>query len=311
LGRPPSPAAVRAVRDFLGAAGVEAVLGEWLHTSLPWFLALRDTGVRFYAHAHGLDVSKAKLEEVLTTGEYSPYADASGVITMNRPSAGRLAEIGIPTGLIHVVHYGVCVPTVPPERETRDVVTCLAVGRMVAKKAPIYVLDAFRRAADHNPSLRLVYIGDGPLFPSAQQFVAALRLDRRVELVGSQDHSGVLERLRSADVFLQHSVVDPITGDEEGLPLSILEAMAQALPVVSTYHSGIPEAVIDKGTGYLVAEGDTVGMAERILELASSPNLRRLYGSAGWERARAEFSWERERTELLRIMGLGTPELGS
>lgn len=77
-----------------------------------------------------------------------------------------------------------------------------------------------------------------------------------------------------------------------------------SLPPISTRHAGIPEAVRDGSTGYLVDEGDTVAMADRLAMLARDSDLRWKMGEAGWRRAKELFSWERERVELLRILGL-------
>jgi glycosyltransferase involved in cell wall biosynthesis len=175
---------------------------------------------------------------------------------------------------------------------------------MVGKKAPILMLDAFRRAAEANPRLRLDYIGDGLLFGAAKQFVQAMRLGDRVTLHGPQPNEVVQRLLREADIFLQHSITDPDTGDEEGLPVVILEAMAHSLPVVSTLHAGIPEAVVNDVNGYLVEEGDSAGMAERLITLARSSELRRRMGEAGWRLAMERFSWERERMTLLQTLSL-------
>src|SRR5690606_2027114 len=100
----------------------------------------------------------------------------------------------------------------------------------------------------------------------------------------------------------------PGTGDEEGLPVAILEAMASGLPVVSTRHAGIPEAVIEGTTGYLVDEGDTAGMAAHVVRLARDAELRRRMGHAGWQRALQSFSWPRERARLLELLGLAPAE---
>ena len=101
---------------------------------------------------------------------------------------------------------------------------------MVSKKAPILLLDAFRRASEVCPYLRLDYVGDGELFSAAQQFVRAFEMADRVTLRGSQPADVVVELMRKADIFMQHSMTDPVTGDEEGLPVAILEAMATASP---------------------------------------------------------------------------------
>jgi glycosyltransferase involved in cell wall biosynthesis len=110
--------------------------------------------------------------------------------------------------------------------------------------------------------------------------------------------------MRQADIFLQHSMVDP-DGAEEGLPVAILEAMANALPVVSTRHAGIPEAVLEEETGFLVDEGDSLRMSEQILLLAKDSNLRREMGTKGWQRAKDLFTWELQKKRLLQLMRLG------
>jgi glycosyltransferase involved in cell wall biosynthesis len=74
---------------------------------------------------------------------------------------------------------------------------------------------------------------------------------------------------------------------------------------VSTRHAGIPEAVQEGVTGYLVDEGDTAAMAAHLVHLAAHPDERQAMGRAGWKRARAEFSWDRERARLIEILQLG------
>ena len=86
--------------------------------------------------------------------------------------------------------------------------------------------------------------------------------------------------------------------------MAILEAMAQALPVVSTRHAGIPEAVVEGSTGLLVEEGDAGAMADCLLTLSKDADLRARLGLAGWRRARERYSWEQERASLLDIFGL-------
>ncbi len=176
---------------------------------------------------------------------------------------------------------------------------------MVGKKAPIITLDAFHRASEHCPNLYLDYVGNGPLLSAARQFIIAFDLTEKVTLHGGQPSAVVHQLMQEADIFLQHSMTDPDTGDEEGLPVAILEAMSHALPVVSTKHAGIPEAVLDKGTGFLVNEGDNAKMAEKILELAENSNLRHALGQAGWKRASEKFSWEIEKQSLRGLLGIG------
>lgn len=297
----------RTVGRWLQEYGVEVLLGEYLDASLPWFAVARELGIRFFVHAHGYDVSR-RLREPFYRREYLRYGEAAGVITMSERSRARLIELGLPSDRVHAIPYGVDVAERAPRRAARAGVRLLAVGRMVAKKGPILTLDAFRRASASRPELRLDYVGGGPLLPAAVQFVHALGLHESAVLHGERPSHVVHELMEGADIFVQHSLTDPETGDEEGLPVAILEAMASGLPVVATNHAGIPEAVDDGVNGFLVEEGDSRGMAERIEQLVHDGDLRLAMGRAGWERARARFTWARERRDLLQVLGLGTLE---
>lgn len=302
----------RRVGRWLQEYGVQVLLGEYLDASLPWLAVARELGIRFFVHAHGYDVSR-RLREPVCRREYLRYREAAGVITMSEASRARLIDLGLPSAITHVIPYGVDVPNTFSERPLRDEVRLCAVGRMVAKKAPILTLDAFRRASASWPALRLDYVGSGPLLPAVVQFVKALELQEIVVLHGGRPNAVVHRLMQATDIFVQHSITDPETGDEEGLPVAILEAMAWGLPVVATAHAGIPEAVEDGVTGFLVETGDSRDMAERIEQLARDRELRLAMGRAGWECARARFSWPRERSDLLRVLGLqelngrGTP----
>jgi glycosyltransferase involved in cell wall biosynthesis len=224
---------------------------------------------------------------------------------MSDLSADRLLEAGVARDRIFVVPYGIDVPAEPPTRpEDSAPIRCIAVGRMVPKKGPLLTIRAFAAAKRRVPELELTVIGSGELLEPARALSRELGVEDHVEFLGNQPMAGVLDRLRDADLFLQHSMVDPKTGDEEGLPIIILQAMAAGLPVVSTNHAGIPTAVDSGATGFLVDEGDVDAMAERIAELASHPERRAEMGRMAWRRARDTFSWGRERSDLLDVLGL-------
>jgi glycosyltransferase involved in cell wall biosynthesis len=128
------------------------------------------------------------------------------------------------------------------------------------------------------------------------------RLEPVVTLHGWQPTAAIQACCGDSDVFVQHSILDPETGDEEGLPVAVLEAMAAGLPVVATRHGGIPEAVVAETTGALVGEGDVTEMAAQVVRLAADPDLRSRFGRAAWQRVREHYTWEAERRALLEIM---------
>jgi glycosyltransferase involved in cell wall biosynthesis len=157
-------------------------------------------------------------------------------------------------------------------------------------------------ASDEIPELTLDIVGDGPLMEGILDAVAKWRLESKVRVHGAISNQKVQELLANSDIFVQHSVVDPETGDEEGMPVAILEAMAAGLPVVSTLHAGIPEAVENGVSGFLVSERDTAKMAQRIVAIARTSGLGAEMGRRGWQIAKERFTWDRERRELSAIL---------
>ena len=107
--------------------------------------------------------------------------------------------------------------------------------------------------------------------------------------------------MRSARAFVQHSIVAD-SGDTEGTPVAIQEAMAVGLPVGATRHAGIAEAIVDGVTGFLVDERDVCLMTRRMLELADNPLLAAKMGHAGRERALREYSVDVSISRLTKVI---------
>ena len=283
-----------AVSRFLRRHGVQVVLAEYLDEFLEFVPLIERLAIPYVAQGHGIDLSAA-LRRPGMAERYLAYRSARAVLTRCEAHRRRLIDLGLPEAKVAVNPGGVDLPAAACERDPAAARRLLAVGRMTAKKGPIHLLEAFRRAATHDPGLTLDYIGDGELFAAAEQFVAARRLGERVTLHGAAPEAIKVRLLRECGVFVQHSLTDPQTGDEEGLPASIQEAMAHGLAVVSTRHAGIPEAVIEGETGLLVDERDVAAMADALVAV---PAMAARLGAAGYRRAVATYGWDHERARL-------------
>lgn len=288
----------KAVRRFLRRHRVSVVLGEFLDQFLDFVPLLDRMQLPYVVQGHGIDLSAA-LRKPGMAQKYLAYRSARAILTRCNFHRQRLIELGLPPARIHVNFGGVDIPSSRPERPADAADRFLAIGANAPKKGPIYLLEAFRLAAAENPVIRLDYVGAGPLLPAVRQFVAASGLQARVRVHGAVSTEVKLRLLQECGVFVQHSVTDPETGDEEGLPAAIQEAMAHAMPVVSTRHAGIPEAVQESVTGLLVDEGDVKGMAAAMLAIHSSAAA---FGSTAYLLAKAEHSWECERRRLLHCL---------
>src|SRR3984893_13716667 len=122
-----------------------------------------------------------------------------------------------------------------------------------------------------------------------------------VTFLGGQPPEGVRQELRRSRCFVQHSVESSM-GDSEGTPVSILEAGATGLPVVSTRHAGIPDVVIEGETGFLVDERDVDAMAQHMTRIVEEPGLARELGLAARRRIQQHFAKEQQLGGLWRII---------
>jgi len=171
----------------------------------------------------------------------------------------------------------------------------------VEKKAPYLTILAFKEVLERLPGARLVMVGSGELHDVCRQIIRSLHIEHAVDLKGIVNHDQIAELMRQSAVFVQHSLV-PNSGDREGTPVSILEASASALPVVSTRHAGITDAVIHGKTGFLVDEGDIDGMSQYLYQLLSNPGLADEMGKHARAHIGANFNMEVSIQKLRHIL---------
>lgn len=301
LGSDETQLRARAIAGFLRRHKVGAVLGEYLDQFADFVPLLNSMGIPYVVQGHGIDLS-ASLRRSGMAHTYRRYTSAKAILTRCEFHRQRLVSIGLPAEKIHVNPGGVTIPATAPVRGPQSARRFLAIGRMVPKKAPLLLLEAFALALESNPAISLDYVGDGALFGTAQDFVRTRELSDKLRLHGMAPEAVKTRLLGECATFVQHSITDPQTGDEEGLPASIQEAMANGMAVISTRHAGIPEAVDDGQSGLLVDEGDVAAMAAAILRIAASPGLAAQLGAVGRAKAASDYSWEAERNRLLSYL---------
>ncbi|MEO7522920.1 MAG: glycosyltransferase, partial [Ferruginibacter sp.] len=173
----------------------------------------------------------------------------------------------------------------------------VAVGRFVEKKAPEQTINAFKKVVGEFPDARLVMAGDGFLLGPSKALAESLGLQNNIEFPGALSREAVQQLFTRSIAFIQHSVVAK-NGDSEGTPVAILEAQAAGLPVISTFHAGIPEVVANEETGLLVEENDVEGMAKNMLRILKEKDLAKALGNAGRKRIGECFSMEKHLSAL-------------
>jgi colanic acid/amylovoran biosynthesis glycosyltransferase len=194
----------------------------------------------------------------------------------------QLIEKGFPEDKIVVHHIGIDVEKFNPQRHPSQERYILNVGRHTAKKGIATLLQAFARITWQYPNVKLIQIGSGGLTESLVDLTKELGITKQVRFLGTQPHSEVQKWMAGAEIFVLPSETAS-DGDSEGLPMVLGEAAASGIPVVSTWHSGIPEIVLHGETGLLCAEKDSVQLADYLALLLSDSGFGKKLGSQGRE----------------------------
>jgi colanic acid/amylovoran biosynthesis glycosyltransferase len=210
----------------------------------------------------------------------------------------RLLQLGCPVSKTFVQRMGIDQKLFPPSREGTlgenfGDFKFLSIGRLVEKKGHADAITAFgtikRKYSDVGMTLNI--IGDGPLRKDLEARIEELEIKSCVNLLGPLPREKVFQHLATSHAFILASVTSS-SGDMEGLPVSILEAMTFELPIISTKHSGIPEIVEDGVSGFLAEEHDVETLAVNMGKLIEERELCRKMGKAGRARILSEMNLE-------------------
>jgi colanic acid/amylovoran biosynthesis glycosyltransferase len=176
----------------------------------------------------------------------------------------------------------------------------LTAARLVEKKGIAYAIRAVAEAVRAGRRLNYSIAGDGRMRAELERLIHEFGMERHVRLLGWKSRAEVLSLMRDAHILLAPSVT-ATDGDEEGIPNVVKEAMAVGLPVISTFHAGIPELVDDGGSGLLVPERDVTGLAERLGYLCDHPERWPEMGRVGRRRIERDFDITRLNDRLERL----------
>lgn len=248
---------------------------------------LRDLGAvkgRLATTFHGADLTACLRDQPERYRELMRHGDL--FLPISDYLRRRLEALGCRPERLAVLRMGVDLRRFEERPRTRvdtGPLRVLTIGRLVDKKGVADGLRAIASARRSGVELRYTIIGDGPLRGRLEALAGDLGIEDAVEFRGWQLQDAIVEALYAHDVLLAPSVTAP-DGDQEGIPVTLMEAMATGMPVVSTRHSGIPELVEDGVCGLLADEGDHLALADALMRLSGSPELARSMGRAARRR---------------------------
>lgn len=254
-------------------------------------------------HFHGYDAYRSDILNSYGKHYRNLFAYAGAVIAVSGHMQAQLIALGCAMNTLHMLHYGIDTSVfkmIPTKREEHTFVAC---ARFVEKKAPQNTIRAFKQVLEKFPDAKLIMIGDGELLDASMALVLELKISESIEFTGVLSQQEIAGIFHKATAFVQHSVTSTIN-DSEGTPLTILEAMACGLAVVTTKHGGIPDIIKEGETGFLVEEHDVDKMAEQMCRIIAEPEQAKLMGERAAEKILKEHSLLKYTDELWRIIKL-------
>jgi colanic acid/amylovoran biosynthesis glycosyltransferase len=222
------------------------------------------------------------------------------VLARSRSLADRVVELGCPADRIRISRTGIPLTQFPyvrrePPRDGRW--RFLQACRLIPKKGVATSLRAFTIFQNEHPNAELIIAGKGPLQPRLEALADALGIADHVHFPGFLSQPELTELYSSAHVFMHPSEMCP-DQNQEGIPNSILEAMATGLPVLATRHGGIPEAVENGRSGFLVDERDHIALAGAMKRVTTSEHSFREMGLLASESVAQNFEQEVQTRQL-------------
>ena len=251
---------------------------------------------------HGLDITvaiqgdrKQIYDQLFNTGDL--------FLPISERWKRRLVDLGCDKTKIMVHRMGIdCgkFSFIPRKLHADRRVQLVTISRLVEKKGVEYGIRAVALLAKTNRNIKYNVIGDGPLRKDLQELIQHLDVGDIVSLLGWKQQQEIVDILNDADIFVAPSVTSK-DGDQEGIPVAVMEAMAVGLPIISTQHSAIPELVENGVSGFLVPERDVNALAEKLGYLIEHPEVWTEMGRAGRAHVEAQYDINKLNDQLVEI----------
>jgi glycosyltransferase involved in cell wall biosynthesis len=251
----------RRIVEFLHKEKVDVILCEFGCIGADVAHSIGDLDIPIFTYFRGYDatmrVRSARQRNLISQA----FKKMHGAIFVSAYLRDNLASYGLVHPNSYILPSGVNTDRFSPREKTKG--KFVAVGRLIEKKRPDITVESFCKEAKQFPEARLDIFGGGPMLESCRDIVHRQRMENQIFFHGEQKHDAIIEHVSRAEFFLQHSVTSQ-SGDAEGAPTSIQEALACGCTVLATRHAGIPDLISEGSTGFLVEELDIDGYRKLI-----------------------------------------------
>lgn len=265
-GRSPS----RTFQDYLREHQTDIVHAHFAHGALPIVHSCNALNIPLVISLRGFDASRLVADWRWRLAYRYIFTRCAAVITVSDEMNTR-ARTFVPKQVpIHTIRAGQTPRMFAFRSNPTPIRKFVSVGRLIEKKGHAVLIAALAYCRSHGADFTLEIIGDGADFESLRQLAKSLNVGREVTLLGALPHNQAMDRLARADAFVL-ACKTARDGDMEGIPNAVKEAQLLGIPVISTVHAGVPEAIPPSNFRWLAPEGDVKAIATRMLELAATP----------------------------------------
>mgnify|MGYP001199962932 CR=1 FL=1 len=277
--------------------GVDHIHAHWASTpSTAAYIAALYSEVPWSFTAHRWDIGEGNMLEVkVKSSKFARTINLRGANELKRQLPNELWD------KVHIIHMGVNLSE-SISNANQDFFTIASVGNLLPVKGHEFLLGACFILKGRNANFRCLLFGNGPLRDKLQQMAKELNLIDVVNFCGSVAHDEILKLYSTGAVsVLVLPSIETKDGEKEGIPVSLMEAMAAGVPVISTTTGGIPE-LLGNGAGILVPPEDCEALANAIERLLKDPEIRREIGIKGREKVKKEFAIDSVVQKLIELI---------
>jgi colanic acid/amylovoran biosynthesis glycosyltransferase len=249
---------------------------------------------------HGMDIQKRPQQEGYDDAMQELLQTLPLVLARSKSLMDGLVRLGCPKEKLRLNRTGIPLDQfpfqqrpMPADGSWRFIQAC----RLIAKKGLGTAIRAFAKFHEKHPKATFRIAGEGPMKAELEKLIAELGLGGAVELSGFLSQEDLAALYARSHIFLHPSEMPP-DQNQEGVPNSMLEAMATGLPVLATTHGGIPEAVTHERTGLLVPERDEAALHQAMCQITSEPDMLYILGEAASRAVREEFEQSKQIEKL-------------